>query len=473
MKKLPSLSLLRKQIDNKDVRQALTFLLANRAFFATFADVEELIFSMPDPPLPPPWPGVEHHFSALKGRVASVLYSYGIFVGSSVLDDLLFAGLREVKVHDPIMFALEGIRDTGIHRPGMIVYPLHSFGLIGVGFLEHYFKVRGDITIAEAGISVRAQTNSQDASTAFLERTADQFGIRERLPRDLLTHYIRSRSLNWFTHNPLLVVKIRSFSGSYSETQALFLIKLKLASSVLFMMKSFEEGLVKSGDRFGSSARVNNFQTLDIKHYLLFEQRPGRRRELRARCIPMNASRAELAELSAATVELDPRVWRHRMPIVLQMIAALGEIERGYLRYCLVRSKKKDARAEFYRKLFECLSYFRRSFRPAANPGERVVNLAVAFEMLLTDRWGSGVAERLHKRLRTVLTDVRGIRRFLRSLDDLWVCRCEVVHRGLAKTSVDLAIAQRAFVHAFIWVAMRARGVPRIEGEPVRMLLAE
>ena len=61
-------------------------------------------------------------------------------MGLSVLDELLFYEFTRSGATDPVLGVLERIRDARLTRPGLILYPLHSFGIYGAGILHTFTK---------------------------------------------------------------------------------------------------------------------------------------------------------------------------------------------------------------------------------------------------------------------------------------------------------------------------------------------
>jgi hypothetical protein len=237
---------------------------------------------------------------------------------------------------------------------------------------------------------------------AFLDHARTAFGIRHRLPTDTVEHFMRSRPLRWIEHNPLMALRVRSFTGSYYENQFIYMIRLRM-STALIMMLSVMEDRPNPEKRLvhGSSARVNNWQTLDIKHYLTFETPIRPRSVLSAYCIPMNAAWLELALLSDLNVDIDPRAWAREK--AQKRLSSLNEtisgIEKGFLNHSILGSR--DAlRGRVYRKLVTSIDFFRRSFSAGVRPSEAVVALAIAFEALLTDHYAPRVTERILRRVR-------------------------------------------------------------------------
>lgn len=71
---------------------------------------------------------VEHHMRLLRAQLARELWARQLFIGVSVLDDLLFCAVIKGS-STPVLRTLELIRDNDLHHPGFVVFPVHSFGV--------------------------------------------------------------------------------------------------------------------------------------------------------------------------------------------------------------------------------------------------------------------------------------------------------------------------------------------------------
>lgn len=467
--RFPSLKTLQKEIEDKTVTKSLQFLISRRDLVKVYSDLEEYAFSAPDP-LTKELKGFEYHFIVVRNQILRVLRAHEVFIGSSVIDDLLFGVAKDPSESFPIIALLRVIRDNGIHKPGFVIYPLHSFGVAGVGILETLGKQRFDFIIPYAGLAVRAQTNSLQRTIQFLTEAARQFGISRNIPTDSLEHYERLSVLRWLTHNPLLVVQVRTFSASHYENQAFIVIKLKIATSLIFMLSALESGLAHKTRSWTDTRSVNNFQTLDIKHYVVFEPRPRSSKAFESRRVPMNVSATELAELTAVPVDITRGSWMRRKRFVRRICSTLNTVEEGYLK-AFLHPQDDSAACRTFRKLFSALSYFRRSFRLTSDTGEAYVNLAVAFEVLLTDNYAPGVDPRIRRRLRRALTGTKGNRALNLAAAQLYRARSEIVHTGRTNRHVDLQKVRQAFIHAFAYVVDRAETLSPTMKNPIETIL--
>jgi len=329
------------------------------------------------------------------------------------------------------------------------------------------------MVLGESGVGITAQTNSMDSTFSFLEDVRCRFGIRKCIPRDLVEHFVRSRSLAWVKRNPLLAIHIRSFTGDYYENQFVYILKLRLRTAMIMMLAALERRRETNPIMWlGSTRAVNNFQTLDIRHYLTFETTPGGRKNMLARCVPMNATLVEMARLSDLNVQVDPKYWVSKRAArrLGQLASAISTVEKGYLTH-VVAERSETVRSRVFRKLVLSLQSFRRSYVSGYKSSESIIALAVAFETLLTDSYAPGVIKRIRDRVRRCLVGVRGTRKYQSAVYDLYACRSRAVHQGVTVIFDDMELAREAYVLCFQAVVSRLNRLPGASTAPIDELL--
>jgi hypothetical protein len=470
--KLPSIPSLKAEVETAVVLKSIAFLKSKQTALEHFLDIEDLYLNIDMDNPPKDLRGFEYHFHKVSAAFARLLWGKGVFIGLSVLDDLLFSGFRAKPPSDPLRQALTTIKDNDVHKPGFVLFPIHSLGINGVGFFEFFSNAKVQLAVDSAGLLLRAQTNSLEASLAFLNSATQAFSIPKKVSQDSIEHYNRSRSTRWLTRNPLLAVRVRMFSGTYYENQQFLVIKLKMATSLLFMMAALQWGYsVKESEKWGSTRRVNSFQTLDIRHYFIFE-RPLNGNTLSTKCVPMNVRADELSDLSALPIDLVPKMWSRRLHVVTELSQHLSSIEIQYMALVILSNQTKGL-AKAVRKIFSALTFFRRSFKSRGDRNEQVANLAIAFEVLLTGDYAPGVGARFKRRIRLALKGTKGSRRMQAATNDLYTARSETVHQGTSSIDYDLLAGQEAFVYVFLGVARRITAIPLGAIDPIGMILGD
>jgi hypothetical protein len=148
----------------------------------------------------------------------------------------------------------------------------------------------------------------------------------------------------------------------------------------------------------------------------------------------------DLAEVSGVGVDFNPRTWNSRKETTDRLVAALANVERGYLRHVLLGSNK-SAKGRVFQKLFSSLGYFRRSFRP------------------------------LSRRAGIALRGVANATSMKMAAKDIYVARNSIVHTGILDQGTDLRTAQRAFTHCFLAIVEGLDRLPHECEAPIGAIL--
>lgn len=464
---MPANKVLKQKIETKIVRTSLAFLLSRRAVFSSFNTLEDFFLYPSDPP-PADFVGLQKHLGIVCEKFQNVLYRHEVFIGASVLDDIVFGMIRSSGVTDPIMSSLILIRSVGISKPGLLLYPLHSFGLLGVGLLEKLTSSRFELFAEDADLYVRGQTNSLPETIRFIERAAFALGINRTVPADMIEHYSRSRPTKWLTHNHLLLLKARTFSNSYYENQRFLMLHLERACSLIFMLSALENGFVKREQHLFSTSRVNNWATQDIYHFVVLEPKPHSLRHFLSKCIPMNYRATELAELSNVNVEVNLISWARRRPIMSRICRVLADVERGYLHSNML-SDGFSPKGRALQKIMTALRYFRRSFRYTSAEDD-IVNMTIALEVLLTDSYAPQIGARLRERAALLLNGHPRKKACVEAVEAIYDARNQAVHTGTRTIPVDLPTVREAFVLCLLEIVTRLPKLPRGTPDPMTQL---
>lgn len=374
---LPPAKRLADQIlSERGTGQAIDYIDSHIDELRTCGDVESFAISEEKR-----FDGLKHHFVRVRAGLIRQLWSRELFVGVSVVDQLLFGALTRNTARNAVLDVLTFIRDRGIHKPGLLLVPVHSFGVLGFGFIRFFEKTELHFMLKEYGLALTAQTNSMSETFRFLEDVRRAFGVAQEIPRDLMQHWVRSRRLEWLSSNPLLLLKTSSFPGSYYENQSLLLERLQFSTSLVFLLAALEPNATEGNVGSLSSTRMqNNWQTLDLTHYIVLYRSP-RGRELSGDCVPMMSAPPDLVAVTDLGVNLDPKRWRRRTALMSRVVAAVTRVQQAYFSHKF--HGDNSTRAKVHRKLFRALRFFRRSFRSYGARDEALVNLGAAFEVLL------------------------------------------------------------------------------------------
>jgi len=472
--RFPSPKQVEKRIINKELKRSIDYLINNQDVIKEFSNIEDFVlrdeeYTTNSDASPDILQACEHHLLVVRNKLITELRARNFFIGLSVLDETLFYAIKKIKDENLIISTLETIRDSGALHPGFVIYPLHSLGLIYGGIIQSFSQSEINFNISGIDISISPQTNSFEKSIKFIKRSSEYLGIKRKIPIDLLEHWHRSRSLKWLERNPLLIAKIHSFPGDYYENQFYITNKLKIATTLILMFNSLQNFHSPREGYLLSSSRTNNWETLDIRHYLLFYPKL-RSPYLTGDCIPMNVSRPTLTELSEVPAELDIKFWNRRNLLAKELTELIIKIELGYYKYVVGKSKSKN-HVKIYRKVYKSLEFYRRSYRKKDDPGEAIINLSVAFEILLSDNYERGIYNKILDRCKKLLKGVKGVRTFIKSISELFENRGEYVHSGFLGKDVDIKGAQFAYIYILMKFSPLLVSIRHNESQPIAKLL--
>lgn len=452
--------------------QSQTFLLSRAVELSSFPSADELgVAAYEDPKSNAA--AFAWHLTEIRRVLARALWAREIFVGVTVLDELLFYEFARPGATDPLLGVLERIRDARMTRAGMLLFPLHSFGILGAGLVHAWSATRISVLDPKWGVALAPQTNSLALTLEFMDQARSQFGISERVPTELVEHWSRSRPTEWLERNPLLAVRAINVPGYYYDNEFLLIARVRAVTAMLGMLASLQPSEHERGEILFSSARVNSWQTLDIHHYLVLYATSRNSMELGGDCVPIH-SRPAIAEASDLSVDLDASYWTGRRQRQADRVeAAVTAVYRGYLSHSIGRSGDSTG-ARVFRKLFDSMTYFKRSFAASERDWQGVVSLATAFEMLLTDAYAPGVGDRLTRRTKLLLRGTPGTLSYQRAVADLYDARSQIVHSGTTPSSTDLHLARGAYVLAFCALTERLNRLAGVaKSSPIRDLVGD
>ena len=471
---MPSTSIISQiSIPNtKKLQAAQQYIFGKHNCLASFHDVESVVV---DENLltEKDRSGLLHHMLEMRAAMARILWQKEIFIGVSVLDELVFQAAKDGSstICGDVISRLSQVRAD---RPGFVLYPLHEFGLQVPPLLRKQSDLK-DIALFKSGdFAVCSQSNSFDGTLEKLGRMTRSLRIPGKIDKSDLRHHVDAGSMAWFESNPLMLVKIFSHTGAYYENQFIYLLKLRIAASIVVMLHALDTERGETVKRFESSAAVNNFETLDIRHYLIAEAPLEGQNEITFRRVPMNVSALELARLSDLAVELSTRTLSSaRMRRFSDLVVPAAKIvEQGYFQHVNLGSGN-DARRRVYRRLVTALDWYRQSFGSRAREPEAIVSLAVAFETLLTDHFAAGVTDRVVRRVGLCLKDKQGVAGYKAAVRAISYARGEIVHTGHLTNQADIKRAQAAFARCFCKIANNVHVVSSGMNEPMRQVVGD
>ncbi len=459
--------------NNKKLKQAQEYLFKKHNLLATFNDLESVVLDTKKILTENDRSGLLHQILTMRAAMARVLWQNEIFIGVSVLDELVF---QTVKDGSPTICSdvLNHLGRVQADRPGFVLYPLHEFGLEVPPLLRKQSNLKDIALFKKGDFAVCSQSNSFNGTCAKLDRMTRSLGIPGKIDKSDLRHHVDAGSMAWFESNPLMLVKIASQTGAYYENQFIYLLKLRIAASIVVMLHALDTEYADSIDRLQTSAAVNNFETLDIRHYLIAEAPIEGKNDITFRRVPMNVSALDLARLSDLAVALSTRTlstarMRHFKNLV---VPAAKIVEQGHFQHVNLWSGD-DVRRRVFRRLVTALDWYRQSFGSRIRESEAIVSLAVAFETLLTDYYAPGVTERIIRRVGLCLRGMHGVSVYKAAVEAISHTRGEIVHTGQMTNQADIRRAQAAFARCFCMIANNVQVLSSGMAEPMRQIVGD
>jgi hypothetical protein len=442
--------------DGATVAQSAAFVVAQRATLQRFPTLVELVDA-------PETAELQQHLLRIRRQVMATLWERQLFVGPAVLDDLLFAIARDADVADPVREAIERLHLAKVDRPGFVLFPLPPLRLHGG---------QASFALPSAGVVAGPTTDSVDATIAFLAAAGEALGCGKPVPGELVEHWGR-QGIRWLVDNPLLAVRV-AYVGTPFDAAYPMMTRLRAATSVLAMASALrmdpdDPPHDSPLERYRSAMDIDHWRIFETRHYFVFSDHSLREDALVGERLPIHA--VDLLELSDLAIELDLARLSERRPQLAAIGAAVERAYRGYLTQ-LARPELDDARVRTWARMFEALTFYRRSFCGPLHGWSRTVSLGTAYELLLADGGDQGVTSLLRDRVGLLLHGRPHVSAHQRACVEVYESRCDLVHQGM-RTDVDLLAAQRAFVDIFCELAERVDRVDPRSETPLRELTGD
>ncbi|WP_396593824.1 hypothetical protein [Brevundimonas sp. R86498] len=402
---------------------------------------------------------------ALRGH----LLRQDIHIGAEILEPLLFRLIRDGSV-DPVSEAVAELNQQAFHEPGFVLYPVHSYGVMRTFSLASPGPAgTGDLVFTDLGIAIAPPTQSIKNTLAFVTRSAAALGITSPAPISEIRQEHANPRLHWLSKNPLLMIRVRSYSAGAYENQSEFMRRLGLGAAFVMLLSVLVDP--RDEKRWNSSRSSN--ETLDIRHYLVGDNGGGGR-NLSHRRVPMNLSPAGLAQLSDLNVNLhlDRLAAPAGTRLARRAEQAIVALE-AFTRLNAVIQQPATARTRLSSKLLDSVYWFRRSFPAGSQDHEAIVSLAVAFESLLIDSYASGVTGRIVDRAIHILKAEGQPAPVQEIVRKLFSARGDIVHAGSTSTTLNLPLAREAYAFCLLHLLGRIGHVSETTTTAVGDMLGE
>jgi len=243
---------------------------------------------------------------------------------------------------------------------------------------------------------------------------------RAKIDQDLFRHYYVSRNLKWFERNPTIFFHFKFSQVERFDNVAFILEKLSFITNKLYFLYVLRSEKDSVGSLL-STANSNNWETLDINHFLTIA-RTGSINHVN--CIPIHYKYALLYDDMHMNIDLKEK----KSPVYsweTQAISCIDPLYQGYRNYLLTKDKKLG----MYYRVANSLMYFRRSGK-SVRPEDKVININIALETLLLDKQESNKRARMLERIWAVLKGKIKKRTNLSNIEAVISDRNDIIHNG-------------------------------------------
>jgi hypothetical protein len=180
-----------------------------------------------------------YHIQIARNEIARQLWSHHVFVGISVIDELLFDATKRGEAN-PVYSVLEQLGDGRCGLQTLIVFPLQDFGIIAGGLLRPFRQMHPVITDELRRVSITTQTNNLLDTVEYINLVGPLLVVSKKVEYDLIEHWYRSRSARWLKRNPPLVAGVNAISGHYYENEFLILGRIRSLTTAIALIASMQ-----------------------------------------------------------------------------------------------------------------------------------------------------------------------------------------------------------------------------------------
>lgn len=356
----------------KVFNNSLQRLTHKKDYFSGFNGIEDWIFREDEAVVN----RESEYLLQIKEHVLRRYRSRDTYVSPAALDHIIFHAVSTCEAADAERAIHTAIAENGLNRTSVVVFPLHSFGFTYLGARVLVKGIR-DLHFEYDNFRLVPQSNSFPATKRAILDYVDAICLpnRAKLDAQLFDHFRRSRDLKWMERNPLMMIHFR-FSQYENWDNVLYILeKLAFVTTKLYFIQALSPVDPEDG-RYFSTRNTNNFETLDIRHFLTISTRRG---GIAVNCLPVYVRRPWVFDYvhMNATISIKGKPDE---PWFDDALRAIDTVHRGFVAFQLQQQK---ADLKYYR-LASALKYFRRSVKAVAAE-DRVINLNTAFEIMLLD----------------------------------------------------------------------------------------
>lgn len=421
------------------LQNSLERLFRRKDYFSQFNNIEEWILSERKDVVDNEIEYLEY----IKNVIIRKYWRQDIYVSSAALDDIIFYAIKTYDIADILRGIDDIVKRSQLHKNSVVIFPLHSFGFKygGLGRIAG----RPEFSYRASEFQIFPQSNDFTSSENNVLQYLDDIKLpnRKKLDVDLFRHFYQSRSLSWFERNPIMLLHFRFSQQERYDNLRFIIQRINFITNKLYFLSALANIEDRSGSFF-STRNTNNWETLDIKHFLTVTTSAGR---CALNCIPVHFSDFMIYEKMHMNIDLllKRKSIHHWEKNAIECIDGLY---KGYRHYMLTYDRDHS----IYFRVASSLDYFRRSVK-SINKEDKIININIAFETLLLDRQEGGKKNKMLERLWKVLKGKINKNVSLRNIEDAISERNQIIHNGLpAKNKIEFADIYRTYCRFVLFI---------------------
>lgn len=352
-----------------------------------------------------------------------------IFISPSAVDDIIFYCIKNYDAAILLDKIDELIIKSGLNRNSVVIVPLHSFGFKYLG-VKHFLGNVSNLSYIHDNFTIYPQTNSLEKTVNIIKNYLEDIHLpnRKKLQFDILEHLYKSRNLSWMKNNPFMIIHFKFSQYEKYDNVQFILEKIEFITNKLYFIYALSNKMQENdkGSLF-STSNTNNWQTLDVNHFLTISTQKG---HAEFNCLPVHFKNLWVFDTIHMNIELDYKLragkkWNY------EAIKSLDELDLGYMHY---RMNNQDKKYLKYYRITNSIKYFRRSVK-SISMEDKTINLHTAYEILLIDNFEKNKKEYMLLRLWYVMRRKRQERKkdIRKYVADLINERNNIIHGGESK----------------------------------------
>lgn len=371
-------------LSDSKISEKIDTLNNHYAEFKTYTDFEEVLYKAD---LDVGEKKTEAFLKIVDYIYRIILIEYrkdNVYLSPSILTSIIYS---EWKNHPDqvIKNVVNQIYLYGLHKNSYIVFPLVRFGIAKSG-VKLFFQRSMTISLKTSDAVFFPQSNSKEQTIKNIESYIHSFESKKpNIIRKTIDHYDRSRPLEWFSKNPIVILKIKSTFGESNYENEYIITKIlerEIAKLILLKLSQNQDGI--SDKNFDiSTLGVNNFSTKDIKHYLYLSIFRGKLKPL---AIPIHEGRGLISEILSTRLDIFPEMVTEKNKLK-EMWKFIDSTFNNFL-----VNKHNVENINFQRRIISSMDFLRRSISSRIGV-DKWIYFGSSLELLLSEGVKSGNTE--------------------------------------------------------------------------------